>query len=87
VEQVRARLDLAQAAWSADLQPIAANDIAAVRIEAAEPLPLDTCVRNARGRFLLVDPHTHATLAAGVVGQPFGDTLASAHRLRREWAG
>ncbi len=87
VERVTARLDLAQAAWSVDHQPIAANDIAAVHIEAAEPLPLGTSVRHARGRFLLIDPHTHATLAAGVVGQPFGDTLASAERVRREWAG
>jgi sulfate adenylyltransferase subunit 1 len=87
VERVSARLDLAQAAWDTAAAGIGPNDIAAVTVELAEAIPLDTHVETARGRFLLVDPHTHATLAAGVLAQPFGETLASAARLAREWAG
>jgi len=47
------------------------NDIAHVSLRTADPLPVDeyTAVR-ATGSFLLIDPPTGNTLAAGLVGQP-----------------
>jgi sulfate adenylyltransferase subunit 1 len=52
------------------------NDIAHVGLRTADPLPVDdyTTVR-ATGSFLLIDPPTGNTLAAGLVGYPLADAL------------
>ncbi|MDY3127538.1 MAG: GTP-binding protein [Corynebacterium sp.] len=55
-----------------DLQAsvVALNDIAHVRIETAQELPVeDYAARGAVGNFLIVDPATGNTLAAGLVGR------------------
>ncbi|MBV9313833.1 MAG: 50S ribosome-binding GTPase [Pseudonocardia sp.] len=47
------------------------NDIGRVSIRAADPLPVDDYANNrATGAFLLIDPPTGNTLAAGLVGSP-----------------
>jgi sulfate adenylyltransferase subunit 1 len=52
------------------------NDIAHVGLRTADPLPVDDYgdVR-ATGSFLLIDPPTGNTLAAGLVGYPLADAL------------
>ncbi len=48
---------------------LALNDIGRVRLRVAEPLPLDDYALNRRtGSFLLIEPATGNTLAAGLVG-------------------
>jgi sulfate adenylyltransferase subunit 1 len=47
------------------------NDIGRVSIRTADPLPVDDyAVSRATGSFLLIDPPTGNTLAAGLVGTP-----------------
>ena len=48
---------------------IGVNDMARVKIKTASPLLTDSYKDNrATGSFILVDPSTHLTVAAGVVG-------------------
>jgi sulfate adenylyltransferase subunit 1 (EFTu-like GTPase family) len=48
---------------------IGVNDMARVRIKTASPLLTDGYRDNrSTGSFILVDPSTHLTVAAGVVG-------------------
>ena len=55
---------------------LAVNDIAHVALRTADPLPVDDYGRvRATGSFLLIDPPTGNTLAAGLVGRPLADTL------------
>jgi sulfate adenylyltransferase subunit 1 len=52
------------------------NDIAHVGLRTADPLPVDGYADiRATGSFLLIDPPTGATLAAGLVGHPLADAL------------
>jgi sulfate adenylyltransferase subunit 1 len=52
------------------------NDIAHVGLRTADPLPVDDYADiRATGSFLLIDPPTGATLAAGLVGHPLADSL------------
>ena len=47
------------------------NDIAHVSLRTADPLPVDDYADvRATGSFLLIDPPTGNTIAAGLVGQP-----------------
>ena len=48
---------------------VAMNDIARVKIKTASPILADPYRTNrTTGAFILVDPSTHATVAAGVIG-------------------
>ena len=52
------------------------NDIAHVGMRTADPLPVDDYADvRATGSFLLIDPPTGNTLAAGLVGYPLADAL------------
>jgi sulfate adenylyltransferase subunit 1 len=52
------------------------NDIAHVGLRTADPLPVDDYADvRATGSFLLIDPPTGNTLAAGLVGEPLADAL------------
>jgi sulfate adenylyltransferase subunit 1 len=52
------------------------NDIAHVGLRTADPLPVDDYAHvRATGSFLLIDPPTGNTLAAGLVGEPLADAL------------
>ena len=52
------------------------NDIARVVLRTADPLPVDDYADvRATGSFLLIDPPTGNTLAAGLVGYPLADAL------------
>ena len=51
-----------------DIAVLAPNDIAHVRLALASPLPSEPYASNSStGSFLLIDPRTHATVAAGFV--------------------
>ena len=53
------------------------NDIAHVGLRTADPLPVDDYANvRATGSFLLIDPPTGNTLAAGLVGYPLADALS-----------
>ena len=75
VSAVSSRLDLANALWT-DAQhddenapsAVNANDLVRAEIEFAQALPLAAFVKSAaRGAFVLVDPSTNATAAAGMI--------------------
>jgi sulfate adenylyltransferase subunit 1 len=70
------RLDTDTVSWVGAPETLSINDIARVTLRTADPLPADhyAAIR-ATGSFLLIDPPTGATLAAGLVGQPL--TLGS----------
>jgi sulfate adenylyltransferase subunit 1 len=52
------------------------NDIAHVGLRTADPLPVDDYADiRATGSFLLIDPASGNTLAAGLVGEPLADAL------------
>ncbi|MDN5917869.1 MAG: GTP-binding protein [Pseudonocardia sp.] len=52
-------------------EQLAINDIARVSLRTADPLPVDSYARvRTTGGFLLIDPPTGNTLAAGLVGDP-----------------
>jgi len=65
------RLDTDTVSWVDAPETLAINDIARVTLRTADPLPVDDYAAiRATGSFLLIDPPTGATLAAGLVGQP-----------------
>jgi sulfate adenylyltransferase subunit 1 len=71
VSEVLDRLDLA----SFDRQPgpdaLALNDIGRIRVRTAQPLVYDGYATNrATGSFVLIEPGTHATVAAGMLAPP-----------------
>jgi sulfate adenylyltransferase subunit 1 len=48
---------------------ISTNDIARIKIKTASPVLTDSYSKNrTTGAFILVDPSTHLTVAAGVIG-------------------
>jgi sulfate adenylyltransferase subunit 1 len=66
-----ARLDTDTVTWTGAPERLAINDIARVGLRTADPLPVDDYADvRATGGFLLIDPPTGATLAAGLVGDP-----------------
>ena len=69
VKRIERRLDLAALDWTADPHDtLAANDIARVAIETQHPLAFDDYDRlRATGAFVLIDPATHNTVAAGMI--------------------
>ncbi len=70
------RLDTDTIAWVDAPAQLAINDIARVALRTADALPVDDYAAiRATGAFLLIDPPTGATLAAGLVGTPL--TLAT----------
>jgi sulfate adenylyltransferase subunit 1 len=70
------RLDTNTVAWVDAPAQLTINDIARVALRTADPLPVDDYATiRATGAFLLIDPPTGATLAAGLVGTPL--TLAT----------
>ena len=75
VSAVSSRLNLASAQWTTEQNdgedaPLAvnANDLVRAEIEFAQALPLAAFADSAaRGAFVLVDPSTNATAAAGMI--------------------
>jgi sulfate adenylyltransferase subunit 1 len=64
-----ARLDIDTVTWADAPEQLAINDIARVALRTADPLPVDDYADiRATGGFLLIDPPTGNTLAAGLVG-------------------
>lgn len=65
------RLDTDAVAYVDAPDRLAINDIARVSLRTADPLPVDDYADvRATGSFLLIDPPSGATLAAGLVGDP-----------------
>jgi len=65
------RLDTDTVAWVEAPDQLAINDIARVTLRTADPLPVDDYAAiRATGSFLLIDPPTGNTLAAGLIGTP-----------------
>jgi sulfate adenylyltransferase subunit 1 len=69
VVDVMYRIDINTLHRDEDNKVVAMNDIARIKIKTASPILTDS-YRNNRttGAFILVDPSTHSTVAAGVVG-------------------
>ncbi len=65
------RLDTDTVEWVDAPDQLAINDIARVSLRTADPLPVDDYADiRATGSFLLIDPPTGNTLAAGLIGHP-----------------
>jgi sulfate adenylyltransferase subunit 1 len=65
------RLDTETVSWVDPPAQLGINDIARVSLRTADPLPVDDyAVIRATGAFLLIDPPTGNTLAAGLIGAP-----------------
>ncbi|MGI5131789.1 sulfate adenylyltransferase subunit 1 [Pseudonocardia sp. CA-107938] len=65
------KLDTDTVAWVDGTEQLGINDIARVALRTADQLPVDAYAAiRATGSFLLIDPPTGNTLAAGLVGQP-----------------
>jgi sulfate adenylyltransferase subunit 1 len=65
------RLDTETVSYVDSPEQLAINDIARVSLRTADPLPVDHYADiRATGSFLLIDPPTGNTLAAGLVGSP-----------------
>jgi sulfate adenylyltransferase subunit 1 len=73
ISAISARLDLASGQWhdaaaSGDMAEVKANDLIRVEIEFAQALPLAAFAKSAAlGAFVMADPGTHATAAAGMI--------------------
>jgi sulfate adenylyltransferase subunit 1 len=67
----RLSLDSEVPTWEAAPEQLGINDIAHASLRTADPLPVDEYADiRATGSFLLIDPPTGNTLAAGLVGTP-----------------
>jgi sulfate adenylyltransferase subunit 1 len=65
------RLDVESVRYTEPPDTLTINDIARVGLRTADPLPVDDYADiRATGSFLLIDPPTGNTLAAGLVGDP-----------------
>ena len=68
---LRARLDTDTVSYTDAPEQLEINDIGRVALRTADPLPVDPYARvRTTGGFLLIDPGTGNTLAAGLVGDP-----------------
>lgn len=83
LKDVRYRLNI-HSLEQEQAQSLEMNEIGSVHLEAARPLAFDTYSKNrATGSFILIDPVTNATVAAGLITgaakqeRPRGDRLAS----------
>ena len=74
VSAISARLDLANGQWrdtdaASNANDVKANDLVRAEIEFAQALPLAAFAKSAAlGAFVMVDPGTNATAAAGMIG-------------------
>jgi sulfate adenylyltransferase subunit 1 len=67
----RLSLDAETPTWAEPPDQLGINDIARASLRTADPLPVDDYADvRANGSFLLIDPPTGNTLAAGLVGEP-----------------
>jgi sulfate adenylyltransferase subunit 1 len=71
VGALEGRLDVGTVRYAEAPEQLGVNDIARVGLRTADPLPVDDYADvRATGSFLLIDPPSGATLAAGLVGDP-----------------
>jgi len=71
VPELLNRLDLATLEPAAAPASLAMNDIGEIRLRTAQPLFFDAYARNRlTGSFILIEPGTHATVAAGLLDEP-----------------
>ncbi|MGH3516673.1 MAG: sulfate adenylyltransferase subunit 1 [Haloechinothrix sp.] len=71
VEQISARFDEQKLSAVDSPDTLELNDIGQVQLRTAEPLPVDKYADSPRtGAFLVIDPASGDTLAAGLVGAP-----------------
>ena len=69
ITKVLYRIDINTLHRDEENRDVAMNDIARIRIKTASPILADPYRTNrTTGAFILVDPSTHATVAAGVIG-------------------
>ncbi|MER5672522.1 sulfate adenylyltransferase subunit 1 [Pseudonocardia alni] len=72
------RLDTETVSYAAAPEKLEINDIGRVSLRVADPLPVDEYSRvRTTGGFLLIDPPTGNTLAAGLVGDPLAAVPAA----------
>ena len=73
VGALASRLDTEAVSYTGAPEQLEINDIGRVSLRVADPLPVDPYARiRTTGGFVLIDPPTGNTLAAGLVGDPLG---------------
>jgi len=79
VKELPYRIDLSHGlAHENNPVELTVNDIGAVRLRTAEPLPIDAYADSRlTGSFLLIDPADGATLTAGMAGEAFAERGAA----------
>jgi sulfate adenylyltransferase subunit 1 len=87
VDTLISRLDTDTVVHTGAPDKLEINDIGRVSLHTADLLPVDTYARvRATGGFLLIDPRTGSTLAAGLVGNPLAvelKTIADLNQYRK----
>ncbi|MBO1335477.1 sulfate adenylyltransferase subunit 1 [Streptomyces sp. VRA16 Mangrove soil] len=79
VKEIPSRLTLDDLSQHPAPGQLVANDIGRVKVRLAEALAIDTYADSRRtGSFLLIDPADGTTLAAGMAGEAFAETSATA---------
>ena len=69
IAAVTHRLDVQTLQAAAATGPIGMNDVARLRLDLQQPIAADTYAANREtGAFVLIDPVTHRTVAAGFIG-------------------
>jgi sulfate adenylyltransferase subunit 1 len=69
VGALRARLDVETLQWHADAAGVGANDIVRLQLSTQNPVAADPYARvRAIGSFILIDPASNDTVAAGMIG-------------------
>ena len=78
VGALSSRLDTESVSYTDAPQQLEINDIGRVSLRVADPLPVDPYARiRTTGGFVLIDPPTGNTLAAGLVGNPLATVPAA----------
>lgn len=84
VKEIPSRLTLDDLSQHPDPGQLVANDIGRVVVRTAEPIAVDSYAASRRtGSFLLIDPADGTTLAAGMAGDAFAETVETVEEAKK----
>lgn len=84
VKEIPSRLTLDDLSQHPEPGQLVANDIGRVVIRTAEPIAVDSYAASRRtGSFLLIDPADGTTLAAGMAGDAFAETVETVEEAKK----
>ncbi|MEV0526291.1 GTP-binding protein [Streptomyces sp. NPDC050439] len=84
VKEIPSRLTLDDLSQHPEPGQLVANDIGRVVVRTAEPIAVDSYAASRRtGSFLLIDPADGTTLAAGMAGDAFAETVETVEEAKK----